>query len=154
EQQPRYLLAVVPFLAVGVGGALGALIGSCPDGAARRAAVAFLALFCAFQAWAPTNYASSLYGRHTVGTGVRGSVAQAKAHGLRTVVLPNAYNQVVPDSFADLGCELAYAAPGPDFTQVSVSGIPVGEVEPYLDREGVAVFLPSCLRAAEPKQYE
>jgi 4-amino-4-deoxy-L-arabinose transferase-like glycosyltransferase len=154
EQQPRYLLAVEPFLAVGVGGALGLLLRSCTDGAVRRAAVAVLVLFCAFQAWSPNVYAPCLYGRHTVGTAVRGSVVQARAHGLHTVVLPNTYDQIVPDSFRQLGCELVYAPPGPDFAQVSVSGIPLGTVDPYLDRNDVAVFLPSSFRTFEPKQYE
>jgi len=151
EQQPRYLLPVEPLLAVGAGGALAALIRSCPDAAARRAALAFLALFCLLQARSANLSAPVLYGRHTVGAGVRGGVAQARAHGLHTVVLPSSFEQVVPDSYRRLGCELVYAAPGPDFAG---SALPLGEIEPYLDREGVGVYVPACLRVQEPKQYD
>jgi hypothetical protein len=115
--------------------------------------VAFLVLVCLIQAGGPNAAAPALYCRHHVAAGVRGSVAQARAHGLHRVVLPASYDQLLPDSLGELGCELKYAAPSPDWAQVSKTGFDVGLPNGLLDGDGVGVFLPAFLQESEPEQY-
>src|SRR5262249_4567971 len=147
EEQPRYFMLVIPFLAIGAGGALSALMGhGCRNRVFRSDRLRTLANTCMvgalvimllWNAWLPQDV--RVYNR-AVYAGLRNCLREARQLGFSRLVLPCYHDQVVPDSFYHLGVSLDFANAGPD-QKVRTCG-PIGNVRPFLDMNDTAFFIP------------
>ena len=99
-QEPRYIIVVVPFLAVGAAGAIVAAWSRLADDVAlRRCFAALLATTAALNLWLP-NYRNTAVPLATV---MRNAVAESKSAGAKVLVLPWYYRWSAPDGRAVAG---------------------------------------------------
>jgi Dolichyl-phosphate-mannose-protein mannosyltransferase len=110
-QEPRYLIVLAPFLAVGAAGAIVATWARIADDPVlRRCFAVLLMLNAALNLWLP-NYRNTTV---PVATAVRNGLAGSKSAGAAALVLPWYYRWSAPDGPIFRGLDVRYADPWPD----------------------------------------
>lgn len=138
EQQPRYAMVVLPFLAVGAGGSLASAMASLGGKKNVSASAAFALLIAgAISLWLP-NYAPAVRGV-PASVAVRACIEQAKEHHAATLIVPWAYHRIIPTSYYDRGVKIQIA----DLEQEDISRVDYGRIDEYLKAPGpIAVYVP------------
>ena len=110
EMQPRYLMILMPMLAVCSGAALAALLASLPE---RRLRVAFAAVVAVGFAGAmavPNDYANPAFrrGRAQEFVGIRHVLTRAPADGVSELIFDHTYLEIIPDGYHEYGVTLTF----------------------------------------------
>ncbi len=147
-QQPRYVIVIVPFLAIGAAGAIVAAWGRIADDAIlRRCFVVTLAVTAALNLWLP-NYRNTTVPLATV---LRNAVAESRSAGAKLLVLPWYYRWSAPDGRVLRGIDVEYSEPRPDSFDRVLRAAPkggfdysYGQIDAVLkgDRESIAFYVP------------
>jgi hypothetical protein len=113
-QEPRYIILLAPYLAIGAAGAIAAAWDRIRDDVVlRRCFAVLLAATAALNLWLP-NYRNAVV---PVATTLRNSVALSITSGASYLVLPWYFRWSAPDGPTLKGIEVRYTEPKPDYAE-------------------------------------
>jgi hypothetical protein len=157
-QNPRYVIAFVPFLAIGAAGAIVAAWARIADDANLRCCFEVMfAVTAALNLWLP-NYRNTMV---PVATAVRNAAAESKSAGARILVLPWYYRWSAPDGPIFRGQDVRYSDPWPDAFDRVLRAAPkggfdytYGQIDAILkDSQPIALYVPEDMgKDAEVKK--
>jgi hypothetical protein len=146
-QEPRYVIVLVPFLAIGAAGAIVAAWARISDDAVlRHCFCVMLATTAALNLWLP-NYRNIAV---PVATAVRNAVAESKSAGANVLVLPWYYRWSTPDGPIFRGLDVRYSDTWPDSFDRVLRAAPrggfdytYGQIDAILkDHRPTAIYVP------------
>jgi hypothetical protein len=133
EMQDRYLTVLLPFLAVGAGGGISAVLDPLKDRALRFSAVALLAIAFVYNLAIPNDMADR--SRQLEFSGIRQILKSAREKQLTELFLPGGYDRITPDSYYSYGVNLK-------FLKVDKGASVDDVVRTLQEGKGRAVFIP------------
>lgn len=133
EMQERYLIVLMPFLAICAGGAISAGLESLRDRGKQASAGALLLVAFAYNLTIPNNIQDRY--RILEFDGIRKVLKNAKGKQMSDLFLPAKYNEYVPDSYHSYGVRLRFLTTS-EFAAVDEI------IETLREETGRAVFIP------------